>query len=874
MQTILAQKNKIFSFILLIGAIYVLTGTPDTASASGTTYYISNVGCSNSYDGTETTHTTGTTGPWCDFANVNNQSFNPGDQILLERGSSWTASADGKMLILDGSGTSTDWIIVGAYGSGAAPLLDGDSDTLGPDVIGVYLENDSYVRIQDLQFSNMGYVIFSSYHSIGNVGLVIDNIYANNTAGIGGGWSNYFGTPKATSAPNSSQWLIRDITISNVDLIGGNSGIRIVQQLTSDSVYTTLPANSIKDVVIKNAYVHDSIGTSSLSPGQNVLVLDSRFDDVAKQFMPQGTTGYFLYKVKDFQFVNSMFTAVEDTGSYDMSAIDNEAYIEGSVFRGCYIANNAGSGLEWLSLSGRSGDYQLDSEVNGCSFKTNNTSGHTKYKSSLFYWKDKNITFTGTAANNFYSEPSGFLNNESNFSNWTLFNNLSIPDAYDLYHAGNDFSSMNNTGGGSCTPGSNCWSYQTFNGSSYSDLSYDSANEWWGISTGYVSRFNLLPNSSSSHWVARAWTAPETGTISIRSSVIKNDIDGGDGVQAKITKNGTTIWPNGGIPQTIAYNDRVGYDTHLDMISVTAGDIIRFEINNGGSGSNSNDLTSWLPSIAYYNSSVISVPNGDFERGDHTSWTTTGTVSIDSTNQYKGVHASKLGSSTTNGNISQTIHGLSSNTTYTLKAHIKAGSGRMYLRASGYGGSNVEEYTEHSSYYPVVATFTTGSSNTSVTITIWDSTAVVGSWGYVDEVTLTLSSVSVPNAGFESGNHSYWTTTGNVAIDSTNQRSGSYATKLGSSSTNGNISQTISGLIPDTTYTLQVYLKAGSGRMFMRASDFGGSNVDNYTESTSYTPVTVTFTTGSSSTSAIITIWDSTAVSGSWGYVDDITITQ
>jgi hypothetical protein len=89
--------------------------------------------------------------------------------------------------------------------------------------------------------------------------------------------------------------------------------------------------------------------------------------------------------------------------------------------------------------------------------------------------------------------------------------------------------------------------------------------------------------------------------------VLKNDIAGGDGVKARITKNGTVIWPTSGTPQTIAYNDNAGYDTSLDSVSVSTGDRIRFEVNNGGSGSTANDTTSWTPAIGI-GGSVVSSP--------------------------------------------------------------------------------------------------------------------------------------------------------------------------------------------------------------------------------------------------------------------------
>jgi hypothetical protein len=103
------------------------------------------------------------------------------------------------------------------------------------------------------------------------------------------------------------------------------------------------------------------------------------------------------------------------------------------------------------------------------------------------------------------------------------------------------------------------------------------------------------------------WTAPSTGSISLRGRALKNDTAGGDGVKIRISKNATVIWPANGTPQALGASDLDGYNTNLDAVSVTSGDQIRFEVNNGGSGNASNDLTSWAPTVAYASSTSSSL---------------------------------------------------------------------------------------------------------------------------------------------------------------------------------------------------------------------------------------------------------------------------
>jgi hypothetical protein len=92
-------------------AISILTA----CSLYATDYYVSPTGNDNS-NGTST----GTA--WKTITRVNNSAFSyqPGDRILFQRGGTWRGE-----VIMGTSGTGAQNITIGAYGSGAKPLIKG-----------------------------------------------------------------------------------------------------------------------------------------------------------------------------------------------------------------------------------------------------------------------------------------------------------------------------------------------------------------------------------------------------------------------------------------------------------------------------------------------------------------------------------------------------------------------------------------------------------------------------------------------------------------------------------------------------------------------------------------------------------------------------
>jgi hypothetical protein len=129
----------------------VVTTAPGTAV--GTIYYVDP-------NGSDSNNGTSTTTPWQTVAKVNATTFSPGDVILFKAEGYWELTAALHPL---GSGTASAPIVIGAYGAGAKPRLsaktiavpwtftDGTTHYASD---ALYLENQQYIEIRDLDISN------------------------------------------------------------------------------------------------------------------------------------------------------------------------------------------------------------------------------------------------------------------------------------------------------------------------------------------------------------------------------------------------------------------------------------------------------------------------------------------------------------------------------------------------------------------------------------------------------------------------------------------------------------------------------------------------------------------------------------------------
>lgn len=131
---------------------------------------------------------------------------------------------------------------------------------------------------------------------------------------------------------------------------------------------------------------------------------------------------------------------------------------------------------------------------------------------------------------------------------------------------------------------------------------------------------------------------------------------------------------------------------------------------------------------------------------------------------------------------------------------------------------------------------------------------------------------NVKQAGFENGIVSPWTKTYSATAASVSvPRSCSKSVRLGTGE--DGIQQVLSGLSPNTSYVCTAWVKVDSGEQIkIGVTNFGGTDTYVTSASTSWTMVSIPFTTGSSTTSATIYAYKPSGTA--YAYVDDFGVVE
>jgi hypothetical protein len=280
---------------------------------------------------------------------------------------------------------------------------------------------------------------------------------------------------------------------------------------------------------------------------------------------------------------------------------------------------------------------------------------------------------------------------------------------------------------------------------------------------------------------------------------------------------------------------------------------------------------------AYDKSTGVSwsqVGNPGFETGNCTDYTCYGGAAAVASHAHSGSYAIQLPGGPGSG-AEQTITELNPNTTYLLTGWGETGAtgGCIYVGAKQYDGTSNEQRQclSSTSYTSGTVTFTTGASNTSAIIYLWaPGTNTSASWG--DDLSLQVDPVQVHNASFETGDCSDYTCYGTRSVVRSHAHSGLYAVQFGGSASSG-AEQTISGLTPNTTYALTGWGEAATAGncIYVGVKNYGGTEIKQCLGSTTYTQGTVTFTTGSTNTTALVYLWaPGTNTGNTWG--DDLAL--
>jgi len=129
------------TFCLLAAALLAACGD-GASTAPGSAWRSYYVDCTAAAPGDGTKDA-----PWNDLASANAITLEPGDRLLLRRGTTCVG-----MLQPQGSGAAGDPVVLGAYGNGPLPRIDAN----GTNTAAVHVNDMSYVVVRDLELTNPG----------------------------------------------------------------------------------------------------------------------------------------------------------------------------------------------------------------------------------------------------------------------------------------------------------------------------------------------------------------------------------------------------------------------------------------------------------------------------------------------------------------------------------------------------------------------------------------------------------------------------------------------------------------------------------------------------------------------------------------------
>ncbi|WP_410659948.1 choice-of-anchor Q domain-containing protein [Amycolatopsis sp. lyj-112] len=155
--------------VSVLAAVACTGFTASEAIAAPKTYYVDQA------LGSDTASGTSQQAPWKSLAKVSSTTLTPGDTVLLRRGGNWPGG-----LAVKGSGTSSAPITIGAYGTGARPIVKGNTEAC-VDLPG----ND--IRVQDLQVgvaANDGRCSWAGVKVSGDRNKVLSNLITGAGAGV------------------------------------------------------------------------------------------------------------------------------------------------------------------------------------------------------------------------------------------------------------------------------------------------------------------------------------------------------------------------------------------------------------------------------------------------------------------------------------------------------------------------------------------------------------------------------------------------------------------------------------------------------------------------------------------------------------------
>jgi hypothetical protein len=248
-QSILSRVSTPAAALLLLSALHACSGTghsPPTQS-SAATYYVD---CSASQNGSGTEAS-----PWNSLLSVNSSTFQPGDHLLVNRGTICNGT-----LSPQGSGTASAPIVIDAYGTGAQPIISG-----GNAEEALKLFDQQYWEINNLEI--IGGNRYGVCVSGNTPNTTLNHIYLKN---LNVHDATYTSTKRADSgevfvSPNGAGQILNDILIDGVIAHDSHASEGIFVNAGGAWIETnTIPQPLGSNVTVQNSVAHDIYGDGIL----------------------------------------------------------------------------------------------------------------------------------------------------------------------------------------------------------------------------------------------------------------------------------------------------------------------------------------------------------------------------------------------------------------------------------------------------------------------------------------------------------------------------------------------------------------------------------------------------------------------------------
>ncbi len=391
--------------------------------SKATTYYIDSVAGNNVRAGTSPKTA------WKDFSNVNSKVLGPGERLLLRRGSVFNQELD-----IAARGTADNWAEIGAYGTGARPIIRRNWDI---DDRCALIRNPDFLRIRSLVVCYAGKGLIVNYSESGHGGLVIEDCIAHHIEGLYR--FNAHGVP---------EWLGR--RGASGDNMSHSEGIAIAGTPARDLVLRDCEMFQCSsgylvqgsDVLVERVFCHDNYAHNTsphpfLVNVHRAVLRDSVFD-ASGWHASAGTMGIMLGDPQGLIIRNCYFRNQPDSGSADEGGIDFENSGNACLIDHCTFQNNAGAGIEVLGLRA---PQTTNIEIRKSRFIQNNVA-HKLGPAEIYVWggaHDPSICCSsGTVQGNGYVllPGVGFFTNEApRLTSWTLCDNTAYKTVVDMDRA-------------------------------------------------------------------------------------------------------------------------------------------------------------------------------------------------------------------------------------------------------------------------------------------------------------------------------------------------------------------------------------------------------------------------------------------------------